>query len=316
VKKTAVMEEETERPLKRKKKKKVLQPKSEIAKVEPPAPLAVVEDETVDAGPEQDKPMTFWEHLEELRSRLIRSAAALLVGTGIVWYFKNQFLDALTKPFCDAWVKEQIEGQCRLTFGSPQSSFTSYAKLSVIGGLGIAAPFVFYQLWGFIAPGLYQREKRYVVPFVLFSTLLFVGGAWFGYLGAFPFTFDYFLSLSKGTTRVHQEFMVTTESYIDFVTQVLLGFGIIFEIPIVMTFLAMIGVVNHRILLKFARYYILIAFVAAAILSPPDATSMIVMALPACLLYFLSIGLVYIFQQKKDEGGTPKKKEKQPAAAS
>ena len=301
--------------------KKPVREKSAIVKAKTEkAPVRVEEEPAAESdGPEDDKPMTFWEHLEELRSRLIRSAVALLVGTGIAWYFKEKILDEITKPFCAAWAKQQLEGECTLSNAAPQQAFTSFARLAVITGVGIAAPFIFYQLWGFIAPGLYQKEKRYVIPFVMLSTALFLGGAWFGFEMAFPFTFNYFLSLPKGTTGVHENFVVSPELYIEFVTQVLLGFGIIFEIPIVLSFLAMVGVVNHKTLIKFARYYILVAFIAAAIFSPPDATSMMVMAIPAVALYFVSIGLVYLVQPKQpkeeDEPPAPKKKKAKKATA-
>jgi sec-independent protein translocase protein TatC len=323
VKKDVVEEEEAVVPKPKKAKGAVVKAKpadNEIAVPNKSAKTKVVDEEVDDAGPEDDKPMTFWEHLDELRSRLIRSAAVLLVGVGVAWYFKEKVKDAIAAPFCEAWVKHHVEGRCNLTFAAPQAAFTSYLKLAVIGGIGLAAPFIFYQLWGFIAPGLYQKEKRYVIPFAFFSSVLFVGGGWFGYLGAFPFTFGYFLSLagSGDNSKVAIVPMVTMESYIDFVVQVLLGFGIIFEIPILFTFLAMIGVVNHKMLLKFARYFVLIAFIAAAILTPPDWTSQVVMAIPACALYFGSIGLVYIFEPKatrealKEEAEKEKKAKKAP----
>ena len=292
--------------------KKAARAKAAIVKPKTPKPPAIVEAPPVDAdepdgsGPEDDKPMTFWEHLEELRARLIRSAIALLVGTGVAWYFKEKILIAAKRPFCIAWEEQKLDGPCELKFIAPQEAFTSYVKLAVIAGLALAAPFIFYQLWRFIAPGLYQREKRYVIPFVFSSTLLFIGGIYFGYIAAFPLAFNYFLSFAN--KEVGLAAATTLERYIDLVVQVSLGFGIIFEIPIVLSFLALVGVVNHKTLIKFARYYILIAFIAAAILSPPDPTSMMVMALPACALYFVSIGLVYVFERKepKDEP-TPKK---------
>ncbi len=258
------------------------------------------EEQPEAGGPEDDKPMTFWEHIEELRRRLVWALLWLFAGCIVSWYFKKDILDFISKPFYDAWEHEHVAGTPSLNFDSPGAPFTALIKLSLIGGAALSAPFLFYQLWSFIAPGLYSKEKKYVIPFAVVSSGLFVGGSWFGYLAAFPLTFGYFLSFAGdigGDKSVRIVPTVMMEKYIDFVMQMLLGFGIVFEIPIVLTFLAIIGVVNHRMLLGFTRYYIFIAFVASAILSPPDVTSMIVMAIPACLLYFASIALVYVFQK-------------------
>jgi len=271
-------------------------------------------------APEEDKPMTFWEHIEELRKRIVWALLFLFAGCVVSWYFKKDILAFISKPFYDAWHHEHVAGDPSLNFDSPGAPLTAYIKLSLIGGAALSAPFVFYQIWSFIAPGLYAKEKRYVIPFAVVSSALFVGGGWFGYLAAFPFTFGYFLSLAGDidadkTVRIVPTVMM--EKYIDFVMQMLFGFGIVFEIPILLTFLAMIGVVNHRMLIRFIRYYILVAFVVAAVISPPDWTSMVVMAIPACLLYFVSIGLVYIFQKKEfreDDEETKKAKAKKKAA--
>ncbi|MFO0615313.1 MAG: twin-arginine translocase subunit TatC [Polyangiaceae bacterium] len=296
---------DVEAPKKPKKKKKPKLDAPAPIEVAPAArrepPKAAPDPPPEPEAPENDKPMTFWEHLEELRTRIIRSAIFFLIACGFAWWQKENLLAFIAKPFCDAWVKEGVTGKCSLNFASPQAPFMSYAKLSAIVGLAGAAPIIFYQLWGFIAPGLYSREKRYIYPFVFASTLLFIGGAWFGFLAAFPLAFGYFLGMAgdHGTSSVLTIApVVTMESYIDFVTQMLLGFGIIFEIPIVLSFLALVGIVNHKMLIKFARYYILVAFIAAAILTPPDVTSQLVMAVPACLLYGVSIGLVWLMQKK------------------
>lgn len=270
-------------------------------------------------APEDDKPMTFWEHIEELRKRIVWALGSLIVGCIVAWYFKEKILAAIVKPFSDSWRHQHVAGDPSLHFASPAAALVAYVKLAIIGGAALAAPFVFYQIWSFVAPGLYSKEKKYVLPFVTVSTLLFVGGGWFGYLAAFPFTFGYFLSLSGDVDAQKVVTIVPTvmmEDYIDFVMQMLFGFGIVFEIPILLTFLAMIGAVNHRMLIRFTRYYIFIAFVVAAVLTPPDWTSQLVMAIPACLLYFVSIGLVYVFQKKEfreDDEETKKAKAKKKA---
>lgn len=273
-------------------------------------------------GPEDDRPMGFWEHLAELRTRIVRALLALMIGSAVAWNWKEKILVAIVKPFTDSWHAENLPGDPSLHFAAPGDAFLAYFNLALIGGGALAAPIIFYQLWGFVAPGLYAREKRFVIPFVTVSSVLFVGGGYFGYLTAFPLTFGYFLGLSgdvDGVVTVTPTIMM--EDYIGFVTKMLLGFGLIFQIPILFTFLALAGIVNHKQLIKWARYYIFLAFFASAILTPPDWASQLVMAFPACGLYFVSIALVRIFQRKESletweaneklkEGGDKKPPEK------
>lgn len=251
-------------------------------------------------APEDDKPMSFWDHLEELRARIVRALLALVAGTLVSWYFKEKILEFLYQPFRDSWIEQGVPGDPALNFKSPADPFIAYFNLSLIGGIALAAPFIFYQLWAFIAPGLYAREKKMVVPFVFFSSVLFVGGGYFGYLAAFPITFGYFLGMSGNvgdTLKVMPTIMM--DDYISFVMKMLLGFGVIFQIPILATFLARVGLLTHKKMIRWVRYYIFIAFFVAAVLTPPEWTSQLVMAIPACLLYFFAIGLVYIFQTKE-----------------
>lgn len=244
--------------------------------------------------------MSFWEHLEELRRRLVRALFAYVVGVVIAWNYRDEILAWLWKPFADSWRAQGIPGEPSLNFAAPSDAFMAYMKLSLMGGLLIAAPVIFYQLWAFVAPGLYAKEKKYVIPFVFFSTLLFVGGGLFGWRIAFPITFDYFLGLAgmaKGAGLSITPVVMMGE-YLDFVRQLLLAFGLIFELPLLVLFLSMAGVVNWLQLLRFGRWFVLAAFVVGAFISPPDATSQIVMAVPLCILYFASIGLAYFFGQR------------------
>lgn len=249
---------------------------------------------------ENDQKMSFWEHLEELRGRLIRALAAYVAGAVIAWTYRDEILAWLWKPFAESWVAQGIPGEPTLNFAAPSDAFMAYMKLSLIGGLLIAAPVIFYQIWSFVAPGLYSKEKKYVIPFVLFSTLLFVGGGLFGWKIAFPITFDYFLGLAgaaKGAGLAIQPVVMMGE-YLDFVTQILIAFGIVFELPLFILFLSIAGIVNYLQLLRFGRWFVLLAFVVGAALSPPDTTSQIVMSVPLCILYFASIGLAYLFGKR------------------
>jgi sec-independent protein translocase protein TatC len=252
-------------------------------------------------GPEDDKPMTFWEHLDELRKRVVRALIGLLVGAIVSWEYREWLMLKLAQPFIDTWKEKGLPGEPSLHFGSPEAAFTAYFNLSLIGGVAFAAPWIFYQIWSFVAPGLYAREKRYIIPFAFGSSALFIGGGYVGYLTAFRVTFGFFLDLSGpiegGALNVEPTIMMA--DFISFVMKMLIGFGVIFEIPVAFTGLALVGVVTHRKLIRWARYYVFGAFVLAAILTPPEVSSMLVMAIPAVGLYFLSIGLVYIFQRKE-----------------
>lgn len=275
------------------------------------------EEEHDDVGPEDERPMTFWEHLAELRKRMMWALGFLFIGFFVAWEFKEVMLEYLVLPFAESWKAEGLPGGTTLHFQSPGAAFTAYFKLAMMGGAALASPMIFYQIWSFIAPGLYRKEKRYVIPFVVLASVLFVGGGLFGWRTAFPITFSYFLSMSGAVgTDVTITPTVMMGEYISFVTQMLLGFGIIFLIPLFLLFLSLAGVVNYRQLIRFGRYFIFISFVVAALLTPPDITSQVIMAVPMSLLYFLSIGLVYIFGKRspeEEEAREAKKKAKQDA---
>jgi sec-independent protein translocase protein TatC len=252
---------------------------------------------------EGGKPMSFWEHLEELRKRLIWSVIAFFVGCFGAWGIHERLLSILTKPFIRAWSDQHLHGAPNLNFAAPGAAFVGYFRLSMIGGAAMAAPFIFYQFWSFIAPGLYSKEKRYIIPFVSLSTLLFVGGGYFGWRVAVPISFNYFLGLSGpvGGDGLTITPTIMMGEYIDFCSQMLLGFGIVFELPMLFLFLSVAGLINYLDLIRYSRYFVLVAFVVSAILTPPDVASQIAMAVPMCMLYVVSIGLVYIFGRKPTE---------------
>lgn len=249
---------------------------------------------------EGGKPMTFWEHLDELRKRLIWSVIAFFGGCFAGWGVHEELLAVLTKPFIQAWTEQHLPGSPNLNFSAPGAAFTGYFRLSMIGGAAMAAPFIFYQVWSFIAPGLYSKEKRYVIPFVTLSTILFVGGGYFGWRVAFPISFNYFLGLSGkvGTEGLMITPTIMMGEYIDFCSQMLLGFGLVFELPMLLLFLSIAGIINYLDLIKYGRYFVLVAFITAAILTPPDVPDQLAMAIPMCLLYVVSIGLVFLFGRK------------------
>lgn len=257
--------------------------------------------------PEDDVAMSFLDHIGELRKRLIRALLGLVPTITIAWFFKERLLDLLLKPFVEAWHANGL-GDPQIHFANPIDPFVSYLKLAGVAGVLLAAPWIFWQVWGFISPGLYRREKRLALPFVLASTLFFAGGAVFGY-EIFPLFFQTFLGFSgmlpSHDIRIQPTIMIT--EYLDFATRMLLAFGVVFEIPVVVTFMAAAGIVDWRQLWRFGRWWLVIAALLAAILTPPDVGSQLMMLGPLLLLYFMSVGLAFLFGRRREK----KKKEKE-----
>jgi len=265
---------------------------------------------------QEEKTMTFWEHLDELRFRIRRALIGFVVMCVAAWYAREYVLTVLVYPFRKAWVEQNLPGAPELHFAAPSDAFMASVKQSMIAGFVFAAPYIFWQLWAFIAPGLYAKEKKSSLAFVFFSTLLFAIGGTFGWYVAFPVAFSYFLSLSGdlGANGVAIVPTVMMTDYLDFVGRLLLAFGVIFEIPLVSLFLSSAGIINYKQMWKFGRWFVLIAFTLGAALTPPDVTSQLVMAIPMCLLYLVSIGLAYLFGKKplEDiEAAERKRKEKE-----
>jgi sec-independent protein translocase protein TatC len=244
--------------------------------------------------------MSFWDHLNELRVRLIRSLFDVAVGVGVAWTYREPILAWLTRPYTVAWTSLKLAGPPNLHFPGPADLFFSYMKLAVIGGAVFALPVVFYQLWAFVAPGLYAREKRYAVPFVGSSSLLFATGVYFAWKVALPLAYRYLLGLSGNvagsTLSVTPTIMI--EQYLDSIAQMLIAFGVAFELPVLALFLSLAGVITHRHLIRFARYFIVVAFIVAAIFTPPDIVSQLILAVPLCLLYGLSIVVTWAFGRR------------------
>jgi sec-independent protein translocase protein TatC len=239
--------------------------------------------------------MTFWEHLEELRSRLIKMILAFLVGAVVAWIYREKLLVWLTQPFVRAW-NEGDFGKAALHFPAPASLFIAYIKLALLGGFVLALPIMLYQLWAFIAPGLYSREKRFAIPFVASSCGLFAGGGYFGWKVAFPVAFQYLLGFGgpiAGTT-LEVKPTVMIGDYIEFVMRMLMAFGVVFELPVLVFFLSAAKIINYKHMIRFSRYFVVIAFVVGAIITPPDPMSQFLLAVPLCLLYVVSIGIAYI----------------------
>jgi len=242
--------------------------------------------------------MTFIEHLEEFRKRLIVCIAAMLVGFGVSWYFSEELLRLLLYPLLP--LLPQFHGE--LIYTGLAEPFMLYLKISLLAGAFLASPVIFYQIWSFISPGLRLQEKKYALPFILFSTIFFVGGALFGFLVVFPMAFKYFLSLTASFFSPK----ISIREYFGFASRVLLAFGLVFEFPVVAVILARIGVLDEVFLRKYRKYSIVVIFIAAAVLTPgPDPISQVCLALPLYILYELSIFLVKIFKKKPAAEANP-----------
>ncbi len=262
------------------------------------------EGELRDEIPEADIKMTIWEHLGELRGRVVRAVLGLIAGSTVCWVFKERLLAWLTKPYQTIWAERFPGVPFELQTLGPADVLVNYMQLSLVGGVCIGAPIIFYQLWAFVSPGLYAREKRYIIPFVLFSTTLFLSGVAFAYYVAFPFSSAYFVSLLGqvgDTGGVMLTSRPTMEQYVDFITRMLLAFGFVFELPLFIAFLALAGIVTPQQLVKFSRYAIVGAFVVGAVVTPgPEVTSQLAVSGALIVLYFLSVGLSFVIAKKRE----------------
>ncbi len=240
---------------------------------------------------EQEK-IPFTEHLEELRKRLIICFTAVGIGFVLSYGFKEKLFQILTRPL----IRVMQTGDKLIFTGLPEAFFT-YLKVAFLSGIILAAPVIFYQFWMFVAPGLYDKEKRLMAPIVFLSTFFFVGGAFFGYFIVFPYGFKFFLGFASEIIRP----LPSMREYLGFASKLLLAFGLVFELPLIITFLARLGIVSVSFLKKNRKYALLLFFVGAAILTPPDVVTQIMMALPLMVLYEISIIGARIFGKKNLE---------------
>ena len=230
--------------------------------------------------------MPFTSHLVELRKRLIISIIAIIVGFGISYSYSETLFKILARP---------LPPNTTFTFIRLIEPFFTYMKVSLLTGIFLASPVLIYEILAFIAPGLHEKEKRWVWPIIVSSTILFIGGILFGYFFVLPFGYSYFISFSSDTIKP----MLSMDEYFSFTTILLLAFGIVFEMPLFILFLSLLGVVNAKMLSAYRKYALLAIFIIAAILTPtPDAFSQILMAGPMIILYEVGVLLARIFGKK------------------
>ncbi len=238
-----------------------------------------------------DEKLPLTQHLAELRTRVMRALGAWIVGSVLAWNYSEWIFGFLLEPA----VAALGEGDRTLQAIAPTEIFFTYLKCAALAGFVIALPVIFWQIWAFVAPGLYASERKTIVPFVLASTLLFGGGAVFGYAMVFPLMFEFF-------TQFDSDFVQsawTMREVFNLTTRLFLAFGIAFELPVLVFFLSIAGIVDAPTLFKKTPYAVLIVFIAAAMLTPPDWVSQIFLGIPMVALYLLGVGVAYVFGGSK-----------------
>jgi sec-independent protein translocase protein TatC len=248
-----------------------------------------------------DFQMPLMQHLEELRRRLIISAGAWLVAFLACYSFAEKMFSYIAEP-----VRSALPEGSSLVFITATEPFFTYLKVGALAGLLVALPVILWQLWCFVGPGLYQHEKNYVLPFVIASSLCFLLGAYFGFFFVFPTVFTFLIKFGTGTGEMNA--MLSMGSYLSLSSKLLLAFGLVFELPIVIFFLARLGIVDYKWLARNRKFALLAGFVFGAILTPPDVISQTALALPFYLLYEIGIWVARFFGKKpceEDPGTEP-----------
>jgi len=243
-------------------------------------------------APENEVRATFFEHLQELRTRLVRALLGVAVGTAAMGAFSERIYRWLMEPV----IRSLPEGQRHLNFTSYLEPFFVYLKVAIYGGLFLAAPWVLWQVWLFVAPGLYKREKRVVVPFLASGTLLFYAGAAFCYFLIMPYAFPALAAIAgQDMTPI-----LTMREQLTLVLAMMLGFGVVFEVPVLLAFLSMVGLVSADFLAKHRRVAIVVNVILAAVITPTgDPLNLALMAVPMILFYEIGVLLARLLGKKR-----------------
>lgn len=235
-----------------------------------------------------EAPQSLIEHLEELRIRLIRAFLAVFTGMGIAWSQTDRIMDFIRRPIMP------YLPQGGLIFTGVMDKFMAHIKVAAMAGITMSCPFWIYQLWKFIAPGLYKHERRYAVFFIVFGSVLFLTGVGFVYFFVYPAAFQFLMTFGGSTDKP----MISIAEYLSFFVTTTMMFGFAFELPLILTILAMLGIIDAAFLKAKRRYAIVVLAAVAAILTPPDFISMIMMLVPLVLLYESSIWIIHFFVEK------------------
>ena len=243
--------------------------------------------------PEQEYEAPLTEHLAELRDRLIKSLIALFIGAVAVFVKVEIFFSIFQAPL------HKVFPDLKLVALTPTESFFTALKISLLMGFVVSSPVIFYQVWKFIEPALYENEKKLLIPFVFFTTIFFVSGAAFAFYGVLPLAIRFLLNF--GYTQLDVEAMLSVSSYISFVIRLILAFGITFELPVILSLLARLGLVTPEGLTRIRPYFIVGAFAFAAFITPPDIISQIFLALPLVVFYEVSIYMAKILYPRSEK---------------
>lgn len=236
--------------------------------------------------------MGFFDHLDEFRRRLVVSLIALAVSFGVCWSQASRLFEFLAKP-----LRQVLPPGQNLAYTTLTEPFLLYVRVALLFGIVLASPILIWQLWLFIAPALYRKEKRYAVPFIVSSVVLFAAGCAFGYAQAFPVVVRFLVGMGNEFQAV-----ITINQYLGTASKIILGLGLCFQLPILVFFLARMGVVTERFLLAKFKYAVLVIFVIAAIITPtPDIATQLLFAVPMVLLYLLGVGVAYIFRRRDEK---------------
>lgn len=228
--------------------------------------------------------MSLFDHLDELRKRLMWSAGALLIGFMVCFAFSKEIFRVLQLP-----IAPHLDGP--LKFLGPADAFMMFLKISLLAAIFLVSPFLVFQIWRFVSPGLYKKERRYALPFIFFGSGFFLAGGAFGYFIALPFALEYLLNFGGDVLEAD----ITIGPYMSFLIPIILGLGIMFELPILIFMLSQLGVVTPRFLMRHFRWAVLVIFVIAAVITPtPDPWNLMVVALPTLALYLLGVGAAAI----------------------
>lgn len=252
--------------------------------------------------PETMPAMSFLEHLEELRRRIFYCIIAVVIGFFLCWRYAENIVGWMQRPIMEALQRNHMPQT--LVYLNPTDPFNLYLKIGLLAGLFVACPVVLYQVWMFISPGLYRNEKRYVVPFMVSTIFLFLAGGFFGYKLVYPAALEFLIGYGKQFQP-----MITIHEYTDLFLTVILGLGVVFELPILVFFLALMGVITAGWMWRNVRYSILVIFVIAAILTPTtDILNMCIFAAPMIALYLMSIGIAYFVHPTQRKARAARKK--------
>jgi sec-independent protein translocase protein TatC len=251
-------------------------------------PDDLVDQDELDGGGAR---MSFLEHLDELRNRLIHSVAAVCVGVGLTFFFHDPIYKFVFEP-----TRRVLPDGSKLVYTQPGEAFSLHIQIALIAGVVVAAPYIMLQVWRFIAPGLYSREKKLAIPFVLLSTIGFLGGALTNHYLMFPFMMRFFGSFNSADLL----FLPSLDAVFSLYTKFLIAMGLIFQMPTIVMFLARMNMVTAGFLLRNIKYAILITFIVSAVITPTaDPGTQTLFAMPMIALYILSIGIAWLVGRKR-----------------